>query len=56
MTRFGREIESKLNQRYFTLRNAFRSFDINKNGEVSEGEFIAGLVQINVNLTEVQIR
>ncbi len=46
------EIESKLNERYFSLRNAFRSFDLGKRGDISEGEFISGLVQINVNLTE----
>ena len=46
------EIESKLNARHFSLRNAFRAFDLNKDSKVTEGEFIAGLVQINVDLSE----
>ena len=44
LSKYGKEIESKLNERYFSLRNAFRSFDLGKRGEVSEGEFISGLV------------
>lgn len=56
MKECGKEIETKLNERFFTLRNAFRTFDVNKNGSVSESEFIEGLVQLNANLTEKQIR
>ena len=52
----GKEIETKLNERFVTIRNAFRAFDVNKNGLISESEFIEGLVQINANLTETQIR
>lgn len=42
--KFGREIEGKLNARYNSLRSAYRAFDLDKNGSISEGEFIAGLV------------
>ncbi|CDW77593.1 ras-related c3 botulinum toxin substrate 2 [Stylonychia lemnae] len=52
----GKEIETKLNERYVTIRNAFRAFDVNKNGLISESEFIEGLVQLNANLNENQIR
>ncbi len=52
----GKEIETKLNERFHTLRNAFRSFDNNKNSSISESEFIEGLVDLNVKLDEAQIR
>lgn len=50
------DIESKLNERFFSLRNAYRQFDKNKNGAISETEFIEGLVELNVHLTEQQMR
>lgn len=38
------------------MGDAFRTFDIDKNGGVSESEFIEGLVELNAKLTEPEIR
>jgi Ca2+-binding EF-hand superfamily protein len=39
------------------LRDAFRSFDIDKSGEITESKFLEGVIQMNLNhITEEIIR
>lgn len=37
---FSHEIEKKITERYSSLRMAYRHFDTNKDGLISESEFI----------------
>jgi hypothetical protein len=53
---YVKEIESKVNNKFFTLRDAFRSFDIDKSGEITESKFLEGIVSMNVQISEDQIR
>lgn len=56
LKQISKEIEMKLNQKYKSLQQAFRKFNVSKSGLISETEFIEGLVHLNVNLTEQEIR
>lgn len=38
------------------MRDAFRSFDIDKSGEITESKFIEGISMMNANITEDQVR
>jgi Ca2+-binding EF-hand superfamily protein len=52
-----KEIETWINNRFFTLRDAFRSFDIEKQGEITESKFLEGIIQMNLpHITEDVIR
>ena len=53
---YAREIVGKINEKYKNLQRAFRNFDQEKSSYVTFSEFIEGLVQLNVNLNEKQIR
>ncbi len=50
------EIDQRMQNRFFTLRDAFRSFDADKSGEITESKFLEGMFQMNVQITEDQIR
>jgi len=56
LKRFQAEIDKKLQEKFSSLRTAFRIFDTTKDGMISESEFIEGLVLLNANMTEAQIR
>jgi Ca2+-binding EF-hand superfamily protein len=38
------------------LRDAFRSFDIEKSGEITESKFLEGILSMNAQVSEDQIR
>ena len=46
------EIDSKMQNKYFSLKDAFLSFDIDKTGEITESKFIEGITLMNPNVTE----
>jgi Ca2+-binding EF-hand superfamily protein len=50
------EIDGRLQNKYFTLRDAFRAFDVDKAGEITESKFLEGIIQMNTQITEDQIR
>lgn len=41
------EIDQRLQNKYFTLRDAFRAFDVDKTGEITESKFLEGIIQMN---------
>ena len=50
------EIDQRLQNKYFTLRDAFRAFDVDKTGEITESKFLEGIISMNTQVTEDQIR
>jgi Ca2+-binding EF-hand superfamily protein len=50
------EIDGRLQNKYFTLREAFRAFDTDKMGEITESKFIEGVIQMHTQINEDQIR
>ena len=50
------EIDSKIQNKFFSMRDAFLSFDIDKSGEITESKFIEGICSMNADVTEDQIR
>jgi Ca2+-binding EF-hand superfamily protein len=38
------EIDGRLQNKYFTLRDAFRAFDVDKAGEITESKFLEGII------------
>jgi Ca2+-binding EF-hand superfamily protein len=50
------EIDQRLMNKYFTLRDAFRAFDQDKTGEITESKFLEGVIQMNTQISEDQIR
>lgn len=47
-----KEIDLKLHNSFFTVREAFRHFDCEKSGEVTDSKFLEGIAQMNVSITE----
>lgn len=41
------EIDQRMQNRYFTLREAFRAFDTDKTGDITESKFIEGIFSLN---------
>ena len=50
------EIDQRLMNKYFTLRDAFRAFDKDKTGDITESKFLEGVIQMNTQISEDQIR
>lgn len=46
------EIDSKIQNRFYSLRDAFLSFDMDKRGEITESKFLEGIIQMNCEVTE----
>lgn len=50
------EIDGRLQNKYYTLRDAFRAFDVDKTGEITESKFLEGIVGLHTQITEDEIR
>lgn len=47
-----KEIDTKIQNCFFTVREAFRHFDSEKSGEITDSKFLEGIAQMNVPVTE----